>query len=190
MVRTLAVLTLLIAFSWQAKAQDLTDRAQLQDIALRIEVKTDKRTYVVGETVRFTAILRNSGTTPAYISKSFGEAAGGIAGFYVSIQQLTGKTSGKVCDGYGDRFISKDSRTPEQVLREDYLALPPGGLVGFEAKYEGCAVKNPGRYRISATYSAQDLFVNKAKLAVGERNRVAIGQFRSRRSTFRVLGSE
>ena len=73
---------LFLTFSLLANAQDSRKPPQT---TLRVEVRTNKRVYVVGEPVRFTATLRNSGNTELYISKSFFRTGGGIAGFYVSI---------------------------------------------------------------------------------------------------------
>jgi hypothetical protein len=82
--------------------------------------------------------------------------------------------------------MDKDSRTPEQVLREDYLALPPGAIVGFETQYRGCVVQNPGEYQITATYSAQDLNVSKVRSVPGKADQIVTGQFHSEPSTFHV----
>ena len=82
--------------------------------------------------------------------------------------------------------MGSDSRTPEQVLREDYLALPPGAMVGFETQYDGCDVENPGAYQITATYSAQDLNVGKVRQVAGKADQIVTGQLHSTPATFRV----
>jgi hypothetical protein len=110
---------------------------------LVVEIKPDKNTYLPNEPIHFRAVLRNAGNTAVYISKSFVQAGGGIAGFYVSVKRLTGKTSGSGCVAAADRFPPPDPRAPEQILREDYLRLLPGGIVGFESQYDGCVVRYP-----------------------------------------------
>jgi uncharacterized protein (DUF58 family) len=95
---------LFLTFSLLANAQDFR---KLPQTDLRVEVRTNKRVYAVGESVRFTAILRNRGNTELYISKSFFRAGGVIAGFYVSIRQLTGKPSATACRSNGDRGMGK-----------------------------------------------------------------------------------
>ena len=134
----------------------------------------------------FTAILRNGGNSPVYISKNISEAGGGIAGFYINVKQLVGKPSGKKCVAAGDRYPN-ESRTPEQVLREDYLLLPPGGMVGVEAQFfTGCVVRNPGMYEATAEYSAQDMNVNKVKQVAIKPQQIVTGQFYSLPQRFRI----
>ena len=172
-----------LALSLLANAQDSRKGPQIN---LRVEVKPSKRVYVAGEPVRFTAILRNSGNNELYISKSFSQASAGTAGFYVSIKQVTGRPSATTCGTTVDVGPSSDSRTPDQILREDYLVLSPGAMVGFESQYDGCNVENPGAYQITATYSAQDLNVGKVKQVAGKADQIVTGQFESAARAFRV----
>jgi hypothetical protein len=102
---------------------------------LYVEVTTDKKVYLRGEPVRYRIVLRNGGDSAVYVAKSFSDAGGGIAGFYVDVKQLTGKRS--TCGGFAvDRAILPDARTPEQILGEDYLLLKPRELIGFESGYD------------------------------------------------------
>src|SRR5437879_6590406 len=88
-------LVIVVALSCAATAQDSFSQKRPATESLRVEIKTNKAAYAVGEAMLFTAILRNDGNASVYISKSFFEAGGGIAGFYVEVKQLTGKPSGK-----------------------------------------------------------------------------------------------
>lgn len=180
-----ALLAVVLAGSF-VNAQDSSHKGASANWRLTVEIRTDKSTYLLNEAIHYRAVLRNSGSTAVYVSKSFFEAGGGISGFYVSVKQLTGKRSGRGCSMFGDRFGPPDPRTPEQILREDYLRLPPGGIVGFESQYRGCAVRYPGIYEINATYSAQDLNIGKVRLLADKTEEIATGQFHSETSKFRV----
>ena|ERR1700674_1283754 len=171
-----------------AISTSLVPQTPMQELAtqsgeVQVEIKTDKTSYTAGEPVRFKALVSNRGYSAVYISKSFFTAGGGIAGFWVSVEQLKGKKSGLGCVSAGDRFSVKDPRTAEQILREDFLRLPAGGMVGYEDQYRGCVVKNSGTYQITATYCACDLNTGKVK-AVDQS--VVIGKISSKPIQFRV----
>jgi len=189
MARQLSVLgpaLILAALSCATNAQvgPVEKKSTLQ--TLRVEIKPNKNVYVADEPVLFTAILRNAGNGPVYISKNFSQAGGGIAGFYINVKQLTGKPSGKKCVAAGDRYPN-ESRPAEQVLREDYLLLPPGAMVGVEAQFfTGCVVRNPGVYEATAVYSAQDMNVNKVKQVALKPDEIVSGQFYSLPSRFHI----
>jgi hypothetical protein len=169
-------------------AQDSSHTVASPNWKLTVEIRTDKGTYLPNEAIHYRAVLRNSGSTVIYVSKSFFEAGGGISGFYVSVKQLTGKRSGRGCSMAGDRFGTPDPRTPEQILREDFLRLTPGGIVGFESQYWGCAVRYPGIYEIDVTYSAEDLNIGKVRNLAGKTEEIVTGQIHSEPSKFRVRG--
>jgi hypothetical protein len=86
--------------------------------------------------------------------------------------------------GDKSRITLPDSRTPEQILREDYLLLSPGEIIGFESQ-DDC-VENSGTYRISATYAAQDLNINKFRLLADKAEAIVFGHLQSKPSTFRI----
>jgi len=169
-------------------AQDPSKKGLASNWDLHVEIKTSKTTYLPDESIHYRVILRNDGHAAVYIARSFYSAGGGIAGFYVSVKQLTGKANGIGCVAAGDRFFENDPRTPEQILREDYLLLGPGGIVGFESEYDSCVVKHPGNYQITATYSAQDLNLGKVRLLADKADEIVTGQFHSAASAFRVRG--
>jgi hypothetical protein len=140
-------LMMFLAISTSLMSQTPTQELVAQSEELQVEIKTDKTDYNAGEPIRFKALLSNRGQSAVYISKSFFTSGGGIAGFAVSIEQLEGKKSGLGCVSAGDRFPVKDPRSPEQILREDFLRFPPGGIVGYEDQYRGCVVKTLARIR-------------------------------------------
>ena len=153
--------------------------------ALQVEIRTDKSSYTSGEPIRFTTILRNKGTASVYIANSFFQSGGGIAGFDISVRQLTGKPSA-ACPVFGDRY-GPDPRTPKEILHEDFLLLQPGGIVGYEAEYKGCGVQYEGTYQMTASYCACDLNTDKVK-SVAERAYLVTGELTSKPWTFHVIG--
>jgi hypothetical protein len=179
-------LLMLLALSASLASQSPAQELATQSRELQVEIKTDKTNYVAGEPVRFRVLLSNNGRSAVYISKYFFEAGGGIAGFWVSVEQLKGKGSGLGCVSAGDRFPTKDPRTPEQVLGEDFLRLSPGGIVGYEDQYRGCVVKNPGTYQITATYCACDLNTGKVRAVEQTASQIVMGKISSTPARFRV----
>jgi hypothetical protein len=146
----------------------------------RIELTLDKKVYGRREGVKFKAMLMNVDSNGFYVSKSFYEAGGGIAGFYVYGTQLSGKRDGFPCTmGAGDAFRRTESRSPEQILKEDFLRLSPGGLVGYEGEYKPCAVSNPGEYEIWVEYITGDLSQHLVRTLVVNHERVLDGKFKS-----------
>ena len=127
-----------------------------------VEISTKGFTYRPGLPMRFRALLVNSGTVPFYVSNSFAEAGGGIAGFHYEVKQLTGRRPRVQCGIAGDRLF-REERTPQQILQEDYFVLFPKHVIGSELRVEHFCKEGPyrGRYRISVSYSAQDLNIRK-----------------------------
>src|SRR5436190_7436047 len=141
----------IVAFGQDRIANDVTPR-------VRIELTIEKKVYGRTEPVKFKALLSNLDSNGFYISKSFYQAGGGIAGFYIYGTQLSGKRGGTVCGAMaGDAFKSSESRSPEQILKEDFLPLQPGGFVGYDGKYQPCTISNPGEYEIWVEYITGDL---------------------------------
>ena len=87
-----------------------------------------------------------------------------MAGFSLSIKQTKGKSSPE-WPIYADRFGEFPSRSGKQLLKEDFLWLGPGGIVGFTGRYQGCAVKNGGSYELTAIYCPCDLNTGLAQSA-------------------------
>jgi hypothetical protein len=165
-------------------AQDSPPRTPASIWDLHVDITIDKKVYLRSEPFRYRVVLRNSGKSAVYVAKSFSQAGGGIAGFYVDVKQLTGKRS--MCTVMAmHAFVPHDARTPEQILREDYLLLSAGELIGFEWEYD-CVKKYSGTYQITATYAAQDLNINKVRLLADKADAIVVGRFQSKPLTFRV----
>ncbi len=81
--------------------------------------------------------------------------------------------------------IKTDGRSAEQILKEDFMVLPPGAMVGFEDTYFGCVVSGPGVYEVSSEYSAQDYYMDQV-IGVASKIPVLQGQFRSSPVRFQV----
>ena len=177
---TVAIVLMAVVLTIQGRAQNL------QPAKVRVEIVTTKKIYVQGEPIRFRVSIENNGASAFYVAKSFAEAGGGIAGFYVTVKQLSGKHAKEGCGGVGDRGIFADSRTPEQILKEDYLRLGPNEFVGFEGRYWGCVAKYPGKYEITAQYSAQDLNQAKVKDLKIDGAAVLPGTYESGSATFAI----
>ena len=148
-----------LACSQQVAGNTLSARS------IEVEVKTDKVLYSVGEPIHYTVLLTNRGSSPIYIAKSFFSSGGGIAGFDLSVKQTLGKKSTTNCFLAADRFGDKEGRTAKQILQEDFLSLAPGGIVGFTAIYQSCAIEFEGSYELTATYCPCDLNMEKAQAA-------------------------
>lgn len=183
---TARFLILLASLSALASPQTSSNEVLTPNWVMQVDIKTDKSSYTVGDQIRFTATLTNKGRSAVYVAKSFFQRGGGIAGFGLSVQQLTGKRADIGCVAAGDRFPIKDPRTPSQILQEDYLRLPPGGIVGYEDQYRGCVVKYAGTYRITATYCACDLNTAKVMSEAEHGTQVLTGELESKPWTFRV----
>jgi hypothetical protein len=178
-----ALLTILIL----SLSQSAFETSLTPNWVVQVSVKTDKDNYAVGEPIYVTATLTNAGKSVVYIAKTFFERGGGIAGFDVTVDQLTGKKSGKGCVAAGDRFDLHESRSPKQILQEDFLRLPPGAIVGYQFQYWGCVVAHPGKYQVIATYCACDLNTGRVRSIEEYANQIVTGELRSKPWAFRVL---
>ena len=101
-----------------------------------------------------------------YVAKTFLQSGGGIAGFELTVTQLSGKRSGEGCIALWDTVASLDSCSTKQIFQADFLRLPPGGIVGYRHEYHGCAIASPGRFQLKATYCACDLKPSVVKSSV------------------------
>jgi hypothetical protein len=161
------------------------DRTGKKNLGLQLEIQTDKSRYAAGERIRFKALLSNEGSSNIYVAKSLSEAGAGVAGFSISVKQLTGKPNRLGCGSIRSTDGADDRRTSEQILREDYMSLPPKGIVGYEDEYHGCVVSNSGTYEIKATYCACGFNVDR--LGREKPAQVAVGAITSRPLRFRVF---
>ena len=177
---------MLLASLSPINAQDSPAKIPASSWDLHVEITTDKSVYLRNEPVLYRVILRNAGKSAVYVAKSFSNAGGGIAGFYVDVKQLAGKKSR--CGGIAaDRFSLPDARTPEQILGEDYLLLNPGEFIGFESGYDCIGGDlHSGTYQITATYAAQDLNINRVRLLAEKADSIVVGRIQSKPLTFRI----
>jgi hypothetical protein len=163
-----------------------TAQTSTEPSGVKVEIELVKRQFSVGERVKFRALLINRGPSAVYVSKRFSRAGGGSAGFYVHVKQRTGKLPSIGCVSATDLGPEREDRSPEQILKEDFLSLPAGGMIGYEAWYDGCRIENPGNYEIKAEYSAQDLNQGKVKSFKIEDASVLAGQYESNPVVFSV----
>jgi hypothetical protein len=185
-MKTRSLLVGTFLFLWFATfagaAQELTTSSHVS-----VEITTTKKIYSRGELIEFRVLLINKGTEPFWLSKSFSALGGGTAGFIINVKQLTGKRAKLACGIAGDRCPGTTSRSPEQTLKEDFLYLPPGGMIGYQDHYRDCSVVNPGRYQISADYVAGDLNQGKvASLKMNGAGVLQIGTYHSETILFTV----
>jgi hypothetical protein len=152
----------------------------------KVEITTEKKDFFEGEPIKFRATLTNEGDIAIYIAKSWDYAGGGIAGFFISVKQLSGKPAKLVCEGTADRGVFEDSRSSEQIIKEDFVRLPAGEFVGFADRYQGCAVEHAGTYQISAIYSPNDFNTHKVVPLSNGKNLVLTERVYSKPFTFRV----
>src|SRR5690348_17069808 len=107
---------ILFTASVLSPSQTPSEASQVPNV--RVEVRTDKADYALGEPIYITATLRNVGSSVAYIAKEFVESGGGIAGFSVRVIQLAGKRGTDRCGIMSrDKFSFNDPRTPKQILQ-------------------------------------------------------------------------
>ena len=113
-----------------------------------------KSSFQPSEPIKVRLQLENTGLTSFYISRNFGGAGGGIAGFYSRIEDEKGK-SAETCLRAGDVWPA-DDRPAQQILKESYILLAPGEFVGVSGEISSCPPTKPGTYTITAYYSPQD----------------------------------
>jgi len=178
-----SLVTAMLAFLTAAAA---AQGAPLAHPQARVVVTTDRRDYGPTDVVRFRVTLINASNSPIYVAKTWWYAGGGISGFNIGVKQLTGRRPKVGCGTAGDRAPIKDSRTPEQILREDFVRLGRGELIGFEDVYRGCAIKYPGTYQLTAEYSANDFNIQTVEAVSDGKTSVLQGRIQSKAFTFRV----
>lgn len=108
-----------------------------------------KRSFKVGEPIEVTLLLE-AGGRGVYLAKGWGGAGGGIPGFFVEIETLSGRgaqTCGFAADGLPT--TDQDATT---LLREHFVFVAPSQIVGWKTNVV-CPPKRRGRYRVVASYS-------------------------------------
>ena len=167
-----------------SSSQQLATTETLKQVT--VEISTEKDVYVIGEPIRFNVRLINRGPKMVYIAKTWWYAGGGYAGFYVNVRQLSGRQTRLGCAGAADRGLEKDSRSPEQILREDFVRLGTGEFVGMNDIYNDCTVKYAGTYEVRASYAANDFNTHIVTGIVDNNSQVLTGEVDSTPHKFRV----
>jgi hypothetical protein len=127
-----------------------------QKDGIKVEVLLTRPKFVLGESVQYKLLLINETSSPIYISKYFGvDKCSGKAksGFSVEVKQISGKMPTGGCGCGGGIGYSETARSPEDILKEDFILLYPMQFVGVIAQYESCNIEHPGIYEITARYS-------------------------------------
>lgn len=129
----------------------------------RVVVVVPASIHKVGEPLEVTVTLENVGTKSFYLPKEL-SGGGGIPGFEIRLSR-SGEPYCFVNADYGCGRTGKGKKV-NQFLDEDFLLLPPGGLVGMHARLAtACKVVpqspplRPGRYEVTAVYSGSSVCV-------------------------------
>ena len=135
--------------SIMANAQQDEPSADVSKVTVIIELL--KKSFRKAEKITYSIRLINDG--PAfYVPKSF------AASFRDSVEQLTGRPPRIGCGVGGGMGGPRDTRSANQILREDYLRLGQGESIGITAEYPKCmdvSVLNEGTYEITASFRPQ-----------------------------------
>jgi hypothetical protein len=132
-----------------------SDLAQQQPVPrATVTVAADRAFYRLKQEINLRITLTNTGSVPFYISKSFGQAGGGISGFYYYLSAVSLAATAN-CQGNGDRY-GGESRSPTAILKEDYLLLSEGQSVSTVIKVDHCEYPKAGKYKIRAEYAPYD----------------------------------
>ena len=132
MKHTLASSAALLFFCAGAVASAQTQEGQevIPAPHVRIELTLDKKVYGRREPVTYKAVLKNVDPRGFYISKSFHEGGGGIAGFYVYGTQLSGKRGGVNCS----------AMAADDYCRLAHVSLTVSTYLRSSASGSGCAM--------------------------------------------------
>ena len=129
-----------------SQASQTTDDGEATATA---SIHVDKHNFKSGEVIKF-AVLLEAGPSGVYIPKSWGEAGGGIPGFFANLTTLSGKTA-ETCGMATDTW-AKHEPDAKLVLSRDFIYLPPQQIVGLRTTIN-CPTKRRGKYLIKASYS-------------------------------------
>lgn len=123
---------------------------------VRVEMELIKPEIVLGSSLQYRILLVNESSSAVFISKRFGINRCGIgisAGFSVEVRQISGEPQKRGCGcGGGIGTASEHPRSPDEVLKEDFILLYPMQFVGMVAQYDSCNLGQPGAYEITARY--------------------------------------
>src|SRR2546423_7871014 len=86
---------------------------------LVLKMTVSKQVLKAGETLILTFQLKNVGRFPIWIPQGWGQAGGGVPGFFVNVRQVSGKKR-KCPEWAGDGGLVDDSDSAE-LLRKHYV---------------------------------------------------------------------
>ena len=185
-LRRLSTLVLLL-FAFKC-AQSQAPNQSLHRARIFVRIILDKTEFKGGDPITYKLVLSNESNKGIYVSKSFGEAGGGYAGFHTEVKQLSGRKPKQHCVRAGDVWKQDNGRTPEQILKEDFFIVWPGQFIGYNEKYDSCEEPiYPGTYEITADYSAQDWYMDRVKAVKDDNTEVLTGSIDAKPVRFHVI---
>lgn len=122
--------------------------------ATKLSLTLAKSVYGVGEEIEATVVLENVGTNSFYVPKYFNMADDlGFAVHIVRNGEPYCFVQAQVTCGKAKR------RSVDQVLRDDFFLLQPGGLIGLHVRLSTKCMGQirplpPGTYEVAAEYSS------------------------------------
>src|SRR4051812_14906409 len=139
-------LAFLFAWSSTAPAQKVELQADVSKVTVKIELP--KKNFHKGENITFVIHLINDG--PGFYIPKF------YSPYLVSgVDQLSGRPPQFGCSQGGAVGSSSESRSADQILREDYMWLGTGQTVGLQSQYPKCmnvSLLNEGTYQITSSF--------------------------------------
>ena len=116
-----------------------------------------KSVYRVGEEIEATVTLENAGTNGLYVPKYLG---GGFSDLGFNVFIVRGGVPYCIVEANWSCGKAK-RRSVDQILRDDFLLLPPGGLIGLHVRLRTNCVPipplPPGIYEVAARYSGSGM---------------------------------
>src|SRR3954470_3154329 len=128
---------------------------------LVLKMTVSKQVLKAAETLTVRFQMKNEGRFPVWVPKGWGQAGGGVPGFFVSVTQLSG-TKKKCPEMALDGVVDDDSDSAD-LLRKNYVLLNPESFIGWEQRIDPCFIANPGKYKIEGSYSPHFWYVSRKK---------------------------
>ena len=143
---------LVTAFAFATTGQDsvpLQTGRDLEPIAI-VTIHVEKHSFKSGEDITLT-ILLEAGPEGVYIPKWWGGNGGGIPGFGVRLETLSGRGQAETCAMAADA-LPKHDPDAAAVLNRDFIYLPAQHIIGLKTRIN-CPTKRRGKYLVSGFYS-------------------------------------
>jgi len=143
---------LVAAFAFSTSGQDSAPSQSTQDlepIAIA-SIHVDKDSFKSGDDITLTFLLE-AGPGGIYVPKWWGEMGGGIPGFAVSLETLSGRGAAQTCGVARDAFEKHDPDAAA-VLNRDFIYLPAQHIIGLRTRID-CPTKRRGKYLVRGFYS-------------------------------------